>query len=86
MISKLITFFKGFVLILATVIVYFALVELRIIIADYIRLRKNALFKDIIIGKTLHFICNLTTASGFYFNDINIFIKRKNEQESKGDE
>lgn len=86
MISLLITFFKDFILILSTVIVYFALVELRIITADYIRLRKNALFKDIIIGKILHFICNLTTASGFYFNDINIFIKRKNEQESKDGE
>ena len=39
MISLLITFFKGFILILSTVIVYFALVELGIITANYIKLR-----------------------------------------------
>lgn len=84
MISLLITFFKGFILLLSIVIVYFVLIELVVTSINYIELRRNAQFKDIIIGKILHFICNLTTASGFYFDDINIFIKRKRDNINNG--
>lgn len=85
MIHLLITFFKGFILFLPmAIIIYFALIELIILSVNYIELRKNTQFKDRIIGKILHFICNLTTASGFYFDDINIFIKRKRDNINNG--
>lgn len=81
----LITFFKGFILFLPiAIIIYFALIELIILSVNYIELRKNTQFKDRIIGKIVHFFCNLTTASGFYFDDINIFIKRKRDNINNG--
>lgn len=85
MIHLLITFFKDFKLFLPiAIIIYFALIELIILSANYIELRKNVQFKDRIIGKIVRFFCNLTTASGFYFDDINIFIKRKRDNINNG--